>query len=270
MGYRTILEKIAKTGPASPKDISESRYRENITRLRCRKLVDRGLLRQITHDIYELSDAGQQYLSGDQSFSLATSDPGTKQITAKSSQNIPDNRITDITEMDAETMKQFNYEWYQDPQGDYGLVNESPKRTERRIWNVQDLELDRVIEEFPIREPVVQQCAHWIRAISGKHFFPDANHRTTMASLKALLQINNIQIINNWPGRHIERTVLKSKFIRNFIVDIRFDNLWDRDEHYLLWHRHFRNLFYDFEEIHYHHVPTGILKRALEQAREAK
>lgn len=270
ISHREVLEKISSMGYSTPRDISESQYRENVVRVQCRLLAKRGLLHRITHDLYAVSNAGEEHLSIETNTPTIDCDIGTGELQRDDRRNDDYGSVTDFSEIDAETIKRFNYERLKDERDDYGLVNGSHGKTEKRIWNVQDLELHRVMNEFPTSEPLVQQCAHWVRAISGKHFFPDANHRTAMASLNAVLRLNGISVPDAWPGNEIGRTVLKSKFIRNFIVDIRFDNLWERDEHYWLWHRHFRNLFYETAEIQHYHVSTGRLRRALENARRTR
>ena len=268
--YIDILESLDATRPQAPRDICESRRRENVIRIQCRMLVECDLIERITHELFLLSDRGIAFLNDDLELPIMDGDIDVEQVRQSLLWSDSQEWISDLSKMDAETMKQFNYERFLDANDDYGLVDHSREKTKRRIWNVKDFELHRVIDEFPIHEPLVQQCGHWVRAICGKHFFPDANHRTAMASLNALLRRNSIQVPQQWPGREIGRTVLKSKFIRNFVVDVRFDNLWKRDELYWLWHRHFRNLFYDISEVHHHHVSTDYLRKALENARNTK
>jgi hypothetical protein len=230
--YVDILESLDATRPLSPRDICESRYRENVVRVQCRMLVGCGLIESVTHELFSLSDRGVAFLDGDLELPIEDDDIDVEQIRQPLLWSDSQERISDFSKMDAETIKQFNYRLYLDTNKEYRLVDQSHEKTKKRIWNVKDFELHRVMDEFPIYEPLVQQCSHWVRAICGKHFFPDANHRTAMASLNALLRRNGIQVPQQWPGREIGRTVLKSKFIRNFVVDIRFDTLWKRDELY--------------------------------------
>lgn len=265
--YSEVLQLLSEHGPATPGELSLGHYRESRIRVQLLSLTKIDLVRTVTHDRYRLTDAGHEAVTKDEIPDVH------QQLSAELNQwesqsELP--RITDLQEIDAETLKQFNYERYEDERDKYGLVQQSREKTERRIWNVKDHQLARVLDEFPRYEPLPQQCAHWVRTLSGKHFFPDANHRTAVASLNALLRLNDIEIPTEWPGRHIGRAVLKSKFVRTFVVDIRFDNLWSRDEHYQLWHRHFANLFYGTIENDHHHVPTDRLRQALENARETK
>lgn len=268
--YVEILELLDTARPLSPKDICESRRRENVVRIQCRTLVKCDLIERVTHELYLLSDKGVSFLDGDLELPIEDGDIDVEQIRRSLLWSDSQERISDLSKMDAETIKQLNYKLYLDTDNEYGLVDYSHEKTTRRIWNAKDFELHRVMDEFPTYEPLVQQCAHWVRAMCGKHFFPDANHRTAMASLNALLRRNGIQVPQQWPEREIGRTVLKSKFIRNFVVDVRFDTLWKRDELYQLWHRHFRDLFYDISETQYHYVSTDYLRRALENARNTK
>lgn len=256
-----LLKELSECDRATPKEIADGYRRENVIRTQLWELANYGLVEKVTHEIYALTAEGRrQVQDGEISFEDLPYRPEWVET---------DNRITDLTELDAETIKQFNYDFFDDPETTYGLFENSYKRTENRIWNVKDFQLNRVIEEFPTDLPVCQQCSHWVRAISGKHFFPDANHRTAMGSLYALLNLNNIYT-PKWPGRHIDRTVLKAKFIREFIVDVRFDNLWKQDELYMVWNRHFREIFYETDIEQDHSVTTNRLRKALKKARNTK
>lgn len=264
--YKGVLRWLRAQNPATPRDISESFRRENVVRTQCRELCESGLVECVTHDVYAITEKGIQYLNGDLELPEKYNDLDIDEVRDRPRWREEPDRITDFSGIDAETIKQFNYERYQDSDDRYGLVENSRKKTERRIWNVVDCDLDRVMREFPHYEPVVQQCAHWVRAMTGKHFFPDANHRTAMGSLRAIIELNEIEP-PRWPGRELGRIILKAKFIRNFVVDVRFDNLWQKDELYHLWHRHFRNLFYNLENTKHHACSTPHLRRALNAAR---
>jgi len=269
LDYEEILSSLRENSPAAPKDISQSRYRENVIRSRCRDLCECRLVERVTHDVFSISERGVRYLDGDIDLPKRDGDINVDKLRDSPQWRSETNRITDLGGVDAETIKQFNYERYRDPEETYGLVDASREKTIRRIWNVQDADLRRIMREFPRHEPVVQQCAHWVRAISGKHFFPDANHRTAIGSLKALLRLNGIQP-PCWPGKHLDRVVLKAKFVRNFVIDVRFDNLWRRDELYRLWHRHFKSVFYDLETTKHYRLSTANLGRVLDAARRQK
>lgn len=265
ISYTDILYWLSELGPASPRDVAESRRRENVIRLQCRELRECGLLDEYTHDVYLLSDRGQKYIDGEISLPEEDDDIAVEKLDSTPRWREDTARITDLSGIDAETIIAFNFDRYENDT--YGLVRGSRSLTKQRIGNVAECDLDRVIREFPTEEPFIQQCAHWVRAISGLHFFPDANHRTAMGSLRVLLYYNAILPPDEWPGRELDRRVIKAKFIRNFIVDVRFDNLWRKDELYHLWHRHFRNLFLKLENTTYHARRTKRLGRALDAAR---
>ncbi len=268
--YRELLEWLSNSGPASPRAIAESRRRESVIRIQCRELCDCGLLRPTTHDVYELTDRGREYVAGELDLPEDDDDIAVEASRIAPQWRERDERITDVSGIDAETIIAFNFERYEDESHQYGLVRESRQVTERRIGNVSESDLNRVLRELPRHEPLVQQCAHWVRAISGLHFFPDANHRTAIGSLRALLYLNEIPLPSEWPGRGIDRTVLKAKFVRNFVVSVQFDTLWKKDELYHVWHRHFRHLFLDVESNRSHTHSTERLGRALNAAREQR
>lgn len=230
-----ILQHLNRMGEASPKDLAESRRRENVLRVQCRRLRNQGLLTTVGYETYALTASGLTYLEteSEQQIDAPTTPKSILERNWK---------IRDFDELDPAVFKALNEEeFFEDPADDYGYVEGDRELTRRRIRNVKDFRLNRVIREFPRDEPVPQQCAHWMRAIVGLHFFPDANHRTAMGTLSFLLDINRIPY-TEWPGEGIERAVLKSKLIRIVLVDVRFDNLWEKDELYVHWHRYFRDL----------------------------
>ncbi|MFQ3318453.1 MAG: prophage maintenance system killer protein [Natronomonas sp.] len=106
------------------------------------------------------------------------------------------------------------------------------------------------MNEFPFSEPLPNQCAHWLRAIVGLHFFPDANHRTAMTTLNTIFSLNDIERIS-WRNKRYRTAIFKSKLIRRFVVDVRFDNLWYEDELFQNWHRYFTEILYDIPEYEY-------------------
>lgn len=266
ISYKGILQWLNSQETAAPRDIAEGRRRENVIRNQCRTLCRCGLLERVTHDVYTLSEQGQKYVNGELDLPEADGDIAIDRLHQDSQWSQGGCRIKDTRGMDAETIIAFNFDRYENDH--YGLVHGSRADTKQRIGNVSESDLDRVIREFPLNQPLIQQCAHWVRAISGLHFFPDANHRTAIGTLRGLLFLNDIIRPDGWPGRELDRTIIKAKFIRNFVVDVRFDNLWQKDELYQIWHRHFRNLFLDIEDTTYHARPTTRLGRALDAARK--
>lgn len=63
-----ILEYLVEAGPDTPKQMAESglvRFSRQHINARCKKLVGYGLLVHLGNGVYEITDAGQQYLDGD-------------------------------------------------------------------------------------------------------------------------------------------------------------------------------------------------------------
>ncbi|WP_141551644.1 hypothetical protein [Natrinema sp. CBA1119] len=252
---RHILTYLKKSSPSTPKDISKDRFRENVVRLRCQQLTRENLIIEITHDLYNLSGRGEEYVTSDDrldEFRESFPDPEV-------------DRITDFTELDPEDIKWRNREYFNNPDHryDHGDVL-SYHQVKHRISVVRNGDLDRVMGEFPKREPLTQQCAHWVRAIIGLHFFPDANHRTAMATLNTLLPLNGIEKFS-WSDDQYKKTIFKSKLIRKYIIDVRFDNLWSKDELYFLWHRYFVDRFYDISDFSHHSPDYERLDQVIEQ-----
>lgn len=252
---RHILQYLRDESPSTPKDISENRLRENVVRLRCQQLTREDLVAEVTHDLYELSATGEEYVSSDKSLQ-------------EFRESIPDpeiERITDFSELDPEDIKWRNREYLKNPDHryDHGEIL-SYHQVQHQISVVRNADLDRVMREFPTKEPLTQQCAHWVRAIVGLHFFPDANHRTAMATLNLLLNLNGIERFR-WRDDQYKTTIFKSKLLRKYIIDVRFDNLWSKDELYHLWHRYFVDQFYDIADFSHHSPDYERLDRVLEQ-----
>ncbi len=235
---REIIDWLDTTEGATPRDIAEGRRRENVLRLQCRNMVNIGLLSNVAHDTFKVSNEGKAFLRGETSYPSNNGQFAIDEIL-----RCPDWRLTKFDELDSQDIKIINKNFFEDEDNDYRFINESPSLTLQRIRNVQDCKLNRIIEEFPRTEPLPQQCAHWMRAFSGLHMFPDANHRTGMAALYGLLNSNNLAPSpSEWPDKSIDRVVLQSKIARGLHSDIRFNTFWLRDELYASWHRYFRNL----------------------------
>lgn len=80
-----------------------------------------------------------------------------------------------------------------------------------------------------------------MHAVAGKHFFPDANHRTAIATLRRLLHENDISP-GDWPTPLSEQTVLHSHRVRREIETVRLDTLYRRDRLWLVWLRYFNTV----------------------------
>jgi hypothetical protein len=89
-------------------------------------------------------------------------------------------RITDLSMMSAERIKDSNRVFFRDPEHEY--TSHLPKNAiKRKISSVRNGTLRRIVREFETEtaeEPLYVQCALWVHAFAGKQFFEDANHRT--------------------------------------------------------------------------------------------
>jgi prophage maintenance system killer protein len=76
-----------------------------------------------------------------------------------------------------------------------------------------------------------------MHALAGKHFFPDANHRTAIALLRDLLWANGVKPGKGSPER--TRTARdESHEVRAEIEPVRLDTLYRRDGLFLVWWRY--------------------------------
>jgi len=156
-------------------------------------------------------------------------------------------RITDLSALTPETIKWTNTEFLNDDDHPYDMgFQETQQEIRRKIWNTRNQRLRRVVREFPRDEPLRQQCALWIHAIVGKHFFPDANHRTAVATLRTLLRENGINY-HEWSVERLREVRRRSHDIRHEIEtrddskDVRMDTLHRRDELYEVWFQFFKS-----------------------------
>lgn len=268
---REILERLAGRGDASPWQLAERRRRENVIRLQCRDLTRAGLISEVSHEQYQITDAGVELLPGNEPKMDTSGMIDLDQFLAVD--HIEDSwNLSDFSLLDPETIKEINRGEFKSG-AQYGLVKEDSnlterELTERRISNVPASRINRLIEEFPTNEPLPQQCAHWMRAFTGIHFFPDANHRTGMNTLQILVDHNcdtELSITDD-----IGWYILQSKLIRHLQSDIRFNTLWKRDEHYTLWHRYFRQVLCGSDEWYKSPHSREDLRDVLRYARERK
>jgi prophage maintenance system killer protein len=180
-------------------------------------------------------------------------------------------RITDFSNVGADLLRQLNRDFFEDSSFPYGYLRGSKHRTARRIENVKQYRIERLVREFPRTETLYQQCAHWVRAIVGLHFFPDANHRTAMSSLYTILTENGLtptadRLTFDW----IDVAVTRSKLLRAYHCDVTFSTLWQKDELYQHWLRYFRDNLVATHKESRNIVPSGFLDRVLEFSREER
>lgn len=77
-----------------------------------------------------------------------------------------------------------------------------------------------------------------MHAVVGKHFFPDANHRTATVLLRRLLAENDIEY-EPWDIDRLRRARVDSHTVRREIDPVELDTLYRRDPLYELWLKFF-------------------------------
>lgn len=257
-----VLNEFYNNGPLTPRDIAQNRLRESTIRLDCFRFVRLGLIREITEEMYIITDTGKNTIENG-------SDPLSDYSDVVQNNNEKYNRITDISIFDSRSVKQANLDMLENEKQTYGLILDSVYETKRRILNVNGNRIYRILREFPFDEPFLTQCAHWMRAFTGLHLFPDGNHRTGMYLLQILLKYNNIDD-EPLPGDDLSlyRTILRSKLIRLLQLDsIGLRDLWRKDEYFVHWHRYFRNLFSDVRNTEHTTCSIAKLERTLKEAK---
>lgn len=151
-------------------------------------------------------------------------------------------RITDLSTPTPEAIKYRNTQFLQDADHPYETgLDDDVDRLRRQIWNVRNGDLRRLFREFPTQEPLPRQCAHWTHAVVGKHFFPDANHRTAIATLRRLLRHNGIDP-PPWPPERLRVVRRDSHRIRREIEPVRLDTLYRRDRLHDRWYAFFTDV----------------------------
>jgi len=151
-------------------------------------------------------------------------------------------RITDLSSIEPENFKFRNTEFLRTDSHHYDNPH-SKSFTEQRkeIWRVRNGDLERVLNEFPTDRPLPEQCALWVHALVGKHFFPDANHRTAIVTLRELLRDNGIEP-GEWPTERVKEVRDESHDVRREIPPVHLDELYEEDELYGVWLRFFREV----------------------------
>ena len=147
-------------------------------------------------------------------------------------------RITDLSSLSAEDFKIRNTKFLLGSTHYDMNMYSSEAQIRHDIWAVRNHNLRRVLREFPTNEPLVDQCAFWMHAVVGKHFFPDANHRTAMALLRRLLRDNNIEP-GKWPIERTKRVRDESHAVRAELSRITIDRLYERDDLFEVWRQYF-------------------------------
>lgn len=261
-----ILRGMRTEGLNTPHKLAKNQYRENVIRLQLRDLRRVNTVRREGHDFYTITDYGKRVLQDAES--IPSSD-GLFDVREVEPETYPSDDwcIQDFSTIDGATIKRINYDITEDSEQTYGWVRESPELTRSRIHCVPDTDIHRIIREFPTHDPLPAQCAHWVRAFAGIHFFPDANHRTATNTLEYLVEQNGgpaTELVQ----RDIGRVVLLSKYARTLHTDIRFNTLWVRDELFDIWYRYFtRVLTGQLERRRPHEPTTEMLDACLQDVR---
>lgn len=154
-------------------------------------------------------------------------------------------RITDLSGIDAENFKERNRNFLlADDQPYEKRGHENRDELNHGISVVRNGDIRRVLDDFPRDYPLISQCAFWMHAVVGKHFFPDANHRTAIALLRELLTENGVQP-GRWDPTLTAQVRDESHKVRNEIEPVRLDTLYEIDKLYYVWYRYFLLLLRD-------------------------
>lgn len=259
-----VLNWIDDHGPSSPRQISELRRRESEIRLQCRYLSNIGLLRLSGPETYRLAPLGTELLCGESSLPVSNGYLNLHEIV-----DLPQPRIADLSALSQIKIKRQNSEFYHRADN-YTVDEQDIRRARRKIWGVKKWKLTRLLREFPTLEPAVAQSAHWLRTIVGLHLFPDANHRTAMATLSRLVLSNNIIDVDHpWPGEpeEIGKAVLLSKFHRHLASKVTLATLWKQDTLYWHWYQYFDYLLNGTRYAALHKHTEGSLRDKLRKVR---
>lgn len=154
-------------------------------------------------------------------------------------QRLHEPRITDLSPLRAEDFKLRNTAFLNSDAEYEQTGKEAYRRLRHQIWATRNGDLRRVFADFPTDAPLDEQCAGWMHAVAGKHFFPDANHRTALALLRDLLRENGIPP-GKWPTEISRQTVLRSHRVRKEIPSVRLDTLYRHDRLFLVWLLYFK------------------------------
>jgi len=104
--------------------------------------------------------------------------------------------------------------------------------------DVRDISAD-IIEKFPEEEPVAVQSALWVRAFAGLHFFYDGNHRTGIATLRAMMEesgvLETFKPFEDFKPRTIA-ALDASKEERRWITR---KEVYEKDSLYEVWRKYF-------------------------------
>lgn len=192
---------------------------------RCKRLSLHGLLQDMCNRNYKITKAGEKFLTGELN-------PDNPQKTF--------DRIIDLSTISAANFKYRNMRFLHSDTRYNVRDHEQLVDVRNDIWRIRNGDLRKVLRRFPRDEPLLNQCAFWMRAWTGKHFFPDANHRTAIVTLRELLLSNGFEI-NHWPLHRTVSAIRESKSVR-LELTYELDTLYLKDLHYYVWWFHFADV----------------------------
>lgn len=154
-------------------------------------------------------------------------------------------RITEVN-LNVDDVIRTNMEFFRDDDAEYEDAHAYTHLDTRRrikLGRGKRKDLSRVIEEFPTEGALASQSALWMRAMVGLHFFPDANHRTAMATLRGMMKDNGIEPFR--PFREVEEATVEvlgaSKELRRE-VEVDMSNYYEKDRLYEVWLEYFEKV----------------------------
>lgn len=146
--------------------------------------------------------------------------------------------ITELDSLTALDIKEQNVFFLDHRDHEYFHEAGTYERTRQRVMSTRNGDLRRILRSFPTDAPLIEQGAWWMRALVGKHFFPDANHRTAMVTFRYLMDENGIDP-PDLDIDMVERTTADSKAARLRVVEVTFGSLNERDELFYVWCAYF-------------------------------
>ncbi|QLH84747.1 Fic family protein [Halosimplex pelagicum] len=268
-----ILRKMAEQGVLSVHTLSEGRRSKSQIRLQCRYLRKLGLVERMGSELYGLTASGERVIDGSREMPQSNG-----YFDLQTLLDLSDNRITDLSLLTQEDIKQINFDIYREVKNpdeetahEYSVDVRDARRKSREVLSAKRWKLDRILREFPRTEPITSQCAHWVASLVSFHLFPDANHRTAMIALYRLALANEVVGEDHrWPGDKTEigKAVLLSKFHRHLSPERNFERLWRRDTLYWHWFQYFESLLFGVEYPALNHHSEKALRKKLQRVRD--
>lgn len=227
-----ILTLLCEEGTAKPSSL-ESDLSLNRVEIfnRCQELATHGLVQDLADQRrHKITEAGKGYLEGE--VDAANPGEGFK-------------RLIDLSALTPEDFK-FRNTKFLTSESRYDLrEHERQADVRNAIWRVRNNDIRRALRRFPRDVSLIDQCAFWMRAFTGYHFFPDANHRTSIAILRNRLLNRNFDI-GKWPTPRTQDAIWESKYHRlkkgSFYL---LNALYKRDGHFYSWWFYFADVLPD-------------------------